>query len=73
MSKTHNGPRIRDNFESYVDTVIIKASGKPFKSGLIEATVRAVGVNPHTGKPGFYFYDDDSIVDCHFCKTLHPE
>lgn len=72
MSKTRNSPRIVENFESYIDTIVVKRSGKPFKSGQIGATVRSVGVNPHTGKPGFFFYEDDSIVDCHFCKAATP-
>jgi len=73
MSKTHDGPRILSDFESYVDTVVIKRSGKPFKSGLLRGTVRSVGVNKHTGKPGFFFYEDDSVVDCHFCKAAQPK
>lgn len=73
MSKPHNGPRILGNFEDYVDTAVIKRSGKPFKSGLLKGTVRSVGVNQYTGKPGFFFYEDDSVVDCHFCKADQPE
>jgi hypothetical protein len=73
MSKTHNGPRIRSDFESYVDKNVIKASGKPFKSGLLVGTVHSVGVNPYTGKPGFFFYNDDSIVDCYICKAAQAE
>lgn len=72
VSKTRNAPRIRTDFESYIDTVVVKASGKPFKSGALGATVRSVGTNPNTGKPGFFFYEDDSIVDCHFCKAAVP-
>lgn len=73
MSKTRNAPRIRTDFESYIDTVVVKGSGKPFKSGALGATVRSVGVNPNTGKPGFFFYEDDSVVDCHFCKAAIPK
>jgi len=43
---------------------------KPFKSKLQANTVKEVTVSPYTGKPGFLFEEDDSIVDCHVCKLV---
>lgn len=47
-----------------------KRSKKPFKSGNIINTVFGVTTNPFTNKVAFTFYEDDSIVDVHQCRTI---
>lgn len=47
-----------------------KRSGKPFKSGLRVATVTGQAINLHTGKPGFTFAEDDSVVDIRICQVV---
>lgn len=44
-----------------------KKSGKPFKSRNKTNTVKGTTTNPHTGKPAFIFFEDDSVVDQDKC------
>lgn len=43
---------------------------KPFKSGLLENTVKDIVTNPNTNRQAFIFEEDDSIVDCHICERI---
>lgn len=44
-------------------SLVIKKTGKPFKSGNLCNTVSRIERNPYTGLWGFSFEDDDSVVD----------
>lgn len=52
---------------------VIKKSGKSFKSGLYSNTVESVVTNPKTGRIGFSFIEDDSIVDCRKLLVVNAE
>lgn len=45
-----------------------KKSGKPFKSGRKVNTVKSITENPYCGKPGYTFFEDDSVVNCELCE-----
>lgn len=45
-------------------------SKNPFKSKLLINTVKGITVNPNTGRPGFTFEEDESIVDCYQCGLI---
>ena len=47
-----------------------KKSGKPFKSRLQINTVKGEKINPYTGKPGYTFEEDDSIVNQEVCIVI---
>ena len=50
-----------------------KRSGKPFKSGNKINTVKGEAINPYTEKPGYIFYEDNSIVNQEICwKVSEP-
>ena len=53
--------------------LVCKRSGKPFKSGRRINTVAGETTNPHSGKPGYTFVEDDSIVDVRTCDELSPD
>ncbi len=48
----------------WVGEILIKKSGKPFKSGLIVGIAKEHTTNPYSDKPAFKM-DDGSIVDCY--------
>lgn len=50
---------------------VYKLSGKPFQSGLKLATVTGKGVHPITGRPVYYFEEDDSFVECRRCAEVN--
>lgn len=60
--------------EHWIGEKVVKVSGKPFKSGSHEATVKGVlGHNPHSkdpgyDKPAFIFEEDESVVECLKCE-----
>lgn len=61
------------NYSEWIGKKVSKSaltnkSPKPFKSGSISNTVKEVSINPNTGRLGFLFEEDDSIVDCHICE-----
>ena len=45
-----------------------KFEPKPFKSGSKFNTVKAVVVHEQTGRPGFTFVEDVSVVECFRCS-----
>ncbi len=45
-----------------------KFEPKPFKSGSKFNTVKAVVVHEQTGRPGFSFVEDESVVECFRCS-----
>lgn len=45
-------------------------SKNPFKSTFLVNTVKGITVNPNTGRPGFTFEEDESIVDCFQCGLV---
>jgi len=48
---------------------VVKISGKPFKSGLKENTVKDIISHPKLeGKLAYLFYEDDSFVSVEMCK-----
>jgi hypothetical protein len=49
-----------------------KFQPKPFKSGLKVNTVTGIVVHEQTGRPGFTFLEDASVVECFRC-SLAPE
>lgn len=61
-----------ENWENYVGEVVVKHSGKPFKSGMFTGTIYKLTTNPHSGKAGFLM-GDGSIVDCHQVKLVSED
>lgn len=58
-------------------TLVEKKSGKPFKSGLKQNTVKSLvehpyKTNPETGQgvPSYTFYEDSSIVEAAMVKKI---
>lgn len=49
---------------------VAKDSGKPFKSGLKENTVKGVVDHPQLMIPAFTFEEDDSVVECRQCHAV---
>lgn len=49
-----------------------KLEPKPFKSGRKVNTVTAVVMHEQTGRPGFTFAEDASVVECFRC-SIAPE
>lgn len=49
-----------------------KSEPKPFKSGLKVNTVTGVVIHEQTGRPGFTFAEDASVVECFRC-SIAPE
>jgi len=48
---------------------VVKISGKPFKSGLKENTIKDTIPHPkRKGKKAYLFYEDDSFVSIEICK-----
>lgn len=45
-----------------------KSEPKPFKSGLKVNTVTSVVIHEQTGRPGFTFAEDASVVECFRCS-----
>jgi hypothetical protein len=50
-----------------------KKSGKPFKSRSKINTVRGIAINPYTGRLGYVFFEDDSVVDQRICEEVVEE
>ena len=50
-----------------------KFQPKPFKSGFKVNTVKAVVVHEQTGRPGFMFVEDESVVECFRCSIAPTE
>jgi hypothetical protein len=55
-----------------VNDKVSKRSGKPFLSRRRVNTIKELTTNPHTGKPAFKFFEDDSIVDAYACQRALP-
>ena len=51
-----------------IGKLVVKRSGKPFKSGLKTATVKDVVQSPYTEEEAYTFIEDDSIVNCCMCE-----
>lgn len=47
-----------------------RRSGKPFKSGNKENTVKSFTINPNTMKFAFTFEEDESIVDAFILRIV---
>lgn len=56
--------------KDWIGKKVVKRSRKPFKSGLIEATVKGTCINHNSGKDAFTFEEDDSVVDAFICRLL---
>lgn len=41
----------------------VKKSGKPFKCGYKNCTIKAITINPYTNKKAIQILEDNSIVD----------
>lgn len=67
MKRKINKFEKQGEWNTYVGKMIVKHSGKPFKSGEKEGTVISLTINPHTEKDAFLM-NDGSIVDCYQCK-----
>jgi len=52
--------------------LVVKKSGKPFKSGDKIGKVIVTTINLNSGKPGFLI-DNESIVDCYQVKLYEDE
>lgn len=50
-----------------VGTTVYKSSGKPFKSGKWNATVKDVLIHPITQRLAFLFEEDESYVEAGRC------
>ena len=46
-----------------------KFAPKPFKSGQKINTVKAIVTHEQTGRPGFTFEEDESVVECWRCSV----
>ena len=58
--------------EKKIMSIVVKKSGKPFKSGKKTATVKGIIDHPHKpgGGPAYTFYDDDSCVAIEMVKFI---
>lgn len=54
-------------YPEWVGRKVTKDSGKPFKSGLKENTVKGVVEHPVLKIPAFTFDEDESVVECRQC------
>lgn len=70
MHPRHTHPEV---WHSWVGRKVVKASGKPFKSGAKVATVTAVAVHDHTTHLAFRFAEDASSVECFRCRLAQVE
>jgi len=52
---------------SWIGQKVRKISAKPFKSRFKWATVKGIIEHPVTGRPGFTFEEDESVVECRIC------
>ena len=50
--------------------VVIKKSGKPFKSGMKKGTVKRITINDNTGRPAYEMVEDGSVVDVKQCTEF---
>lgn len=57
-------------YKEWVGKTIMKKSAKPFKSGFKMNTVAGITINPNTSKLAFSFAEDQSVVDCDYCRLL---
>lgn len=60
-------------YKDWIGKVVIKDSGKPFKSGMKTATVKGVVDHPIMSIPSFTFHEDDSYVECRQCSLKTKE
>lgn len=58
-------------YSKYIGSVVVKRSGKPFKSKSTMNTVCGMCINPNSMKIAYIFDEDESIVDCHMCRLEH--
>lgn len=54
-----------------IGDTVEKLSGKPFKSGLLVATIKGAVQSPYSGRLALEFYEDDSVVDAYRCRLVH--
>lgn len=60
-----------ENLLPYIGKVIRKRSKNNFKSGFKYATVEGIIVNKYSGRTGFVFEEDNTVVDCVRCIALN--
>jgi len=65
-----DGHREMAHPERMVGKRVRKKSGKPFKSHLAANTVSGVAPHPQTGRLGYTFREDDSVVECWRCEGI---
>lgn len=53
-----------------IGTVIVKISGRPFKSSFKQATVKGYIIHPKTKRQCYTFEEDDTYVECLRCIKL---
>tara|TARA_Y100001951_G_C11294999_1_gene274907 strand:+ start:3405 stop:3593 length:189 start_codon:yes stop_codon:yes gene_type:complete len=61
------------NYRKWIGKKVRKCSNKPFKSGEKINTVKGLFFNNNSGKMGFLFEEDDSVVDCFICRLNDVE
>ena len=59
----------RKRWGSWINHLVFKRSGKPFKNGLKVGFATKLVVNSYSGKPGFLL-TDNSTVDCYQCRIM---
>ena len=61
------------DYSRYIGKKVCKESGKPFKSGLKENTVKEIIEHPTLKIPAFTFVEDESFVECRQCAEVVDE
>lgn len=67
LAETLNDETEWTKAQQKVGRKVAKDSGKPFKSGLKQNTVKTVVPHPVLNIPAFTFVEDDSMVECRQC------
>lgn len=66
--------KVIDGIEYTLGFKVKKKSGKPFKSGLRENTVKDIIKSPYVrGKLVYLFVEDDSMVEVDACEKVEEE
>lgn len=50
-----------------IGSIVVKRSGRPFKSGRISNTIKGYTINEQTKLPAYIFDEDDSNIECFRC------
>lgn len=58
------------SYTHWIGKVVAKDSGKPFKCGKKEVTVKDVINHPILAVPAFIFIEDNSYVECRQCHLV---